>query len=126
MLLIFIQNATTYSTLIKNLCNGTNTSGVCANAISGISPTCLASLNSSNKSVCTGTCGTQLTAVVTACDNVSVVLLSVYISSIFTYQPYCSYVLLVHKHLRTLVYTPICATCNGLAGIWQWKSALVK
>ena len=70
-----IQDANA-TTLIYNLCNGTNTDGICANPISTISPTCLASLNSSDTSVCTGRCEEQFIAV-TACNNVSMVLLSV-------------------------------------------------
>ena len=112
MLLIFIQNATTYSTLIKNLCNGTSTGGVCANANSSINPTCLASLNGSDTSACTRTCGTQLAALVTACDNVSKFyfdnvakcgLIKYMLSSIF-HIPALLYVLHVHKELHVHTY----------------------
>ena len=65
---IFIQTGAAYSTAISTLCNGTNT-GACTTAVFSVSDTCLSSLANGSTSVCSGTCATQLSVVVSACGT---------------------------------------------------------
>ena len=69
---IFIQDSSSYATAISTVCDGTNTGNQYETAYSAVDGTCIQSLNNNDASVCTGTCGTQLSAAVTACgSNVS-------------------------------------------------------
>ena len=57
-------------TAYDSLCGygGANT-GNCETAFSAIEGTCLSLLNTGDSSVCAGTCGTQLSAAVNACES---------------------------------------------------------
>ena len=57
---------TAYDTVCDD--GGTNT-GNCDTAYSVVDATCLSLLNTGNSSACAGTCGTQLSEAVTACES---------------------------------------------------------
>ena len=69
------QQTQEYLSAYSTLCNGGTNAGACPTAISGVNITCVNSLNSRNSSVCSGTCSTQLSAVVSACGNTTVSLI---------------------------------------------------
>ena len=69
IVIAFIQTTTNFvGVLNANYDGGTNT-GNCETAYSAIGGMCLSLLNNGNSSICAGTCGTQLSAAVTACES---------------------------------------------------------
>ena len=75
-----MQDSSNYANTISSLCSGgTNTNMECENAANAVDDSCKQLLSTANPTVCSGTCETQLSRLVTACgSNVSVNSIYIY------------------------------------------------
>ena len=86
-----MQIAGAYSTLLSTLCTPVDP---CETASNAVSQSCADSFGNGDGSVCTGTCGAQLSAVATACAS-SVSLIS---PILIIYVSICTY---IHVRIAT-------------------------